>query len=162
MGTLFFPVQIWYPIQIPLCSSPMLVLCHWWTHQLTHAGMVQFKDYFLNRKTPPSTRATTSQKCLRIGGKHNDLEVVGTTCRHQTFFEMLGNFSFGDYGKREAIQFAWKFLVDVRKKFSCARTEATKGTSTACQETLRVSTRRRRGSSGILVQWYWITSGIHS
>eukprot|EP01126_Amoeba_proteus_P060190 TRINITY_DN7934_c1_g1_i4.p1 TRINITY_DN7934_c1_g1~~TRINITY_DN7934_c1_g1_i4.p1 ORF type:complete len:543 (-),score=103.41 TRINITY_DN7934_c1_g1_i4:1273-2901(-) len=72
--------------------------------------MVQFKDYFISKKKAPFTRATSVQKCLRIGGKHNDLEVVGTTCRHHTYFEMLGNFSFGDYGKRDAINFAWKFL----------------------------------------------------
>ncbi|MEO9226584.1 MAG: alanine--tRNA ligase, partial [Gemmatimonadaceae bacterium] len=80
----------------------------------TNAGMVQFKRVFLgNEEAPsPSRRATTAQKCVRAGGKHNDLEQVGHTARHHTFFEMLGNFSFGDYFKREAIDFAWRFVTD--------------------------------------------------
>ncbi|HLY51886.1 MAG TPA: alanine--tRNA ligase [Steroidobacteraceae bacterium] len=77
----------------------------------TNAGMVQFKDVFLGRETRDYLRAATSQRCVRAGGKHNDLENVGYTARHHTFFEMLGNFSFGDYFKRQAIRFAWDFLI---------------------------------------------------
>jgi alanyl-tRNA synthetase len=78
----------------------------------TNAGMVQFKDVFLGLDQRPYVRATTSQRCVRAGGKHNDLENVGYTARHHTFFEMLGNFSFGDYFKQDAIRFAWTFLTE--------------------------------------------------
>jgi alanyl-tRNA synthetase len=81
----------------------------------TNAGMVQFKDVFTGKETRDYTRATSVQRCVRAGGKHNDLENVGYTARHHTFFEMLGNFSFGDYFKREAIHFAWEYLTDVLK-----------------------------------------------
>ncbi|WP_287496425.1 alanine--tRNA ligase [Pandoraea sp. CB10b_02] len=81
----------------------------------TNSGMVQFKDVFLGLETRPYKRATTAQRSVRAGGKHNDLENVGYTARHHTFFEMLGNFSFGDYFKREAIQYAWALLTDVYK-----------------------------------------------
>jgi alanyl-tRNA synthetase len=77
----------------------------------TNAGMVQFKGVFLNEETRDYQRAVTSQKCVRAGGKHNDLEIVGKTARHHTFFEMLGNFSFGDYFKKEAIEMAWDLLI---------------------------------------------------
>src|SRR5258707_13194831 len=77
----------------------------------TNAGMNQFKEVFLGLETRDSTRATSSKKCVRAGGKHNDLENVGFTNRHHTFFEMLGNFPFGDYFKKDAIAYAWKLLT---------------------------------------------------
>src|SRR5438034_3282438 len=80
-----------------------------------NAGMVPFKNIFTGAETPPAPRATSAQKCVRAGGKHNDLDNVGYTGRHQTFFEMLGNFSFGDYFKDDAIRFAWE-LVTGREK----------------------------------------------
>ena len=83
------------------------------TMLLTNSGMVQFKDVFLGTDTRPYSRATSVQRCVRAGGKHNDLENVGYTARHHTFFEMLGNFSFGDYFKQDAIRYAWELLTEV-------------------------------------------------
>lgn len=95
-----------------VASSP-LVPANDPTLLFTNSGMVQFKDVFLGREQRPYQRATTAQRCVRAGGKHNDLENVGYTARHHTFFEMLGNFSFGDYFKRDAIHFAWELLTKV-------------------------------------------------
>src|ERR687895_98005 len=95
-------------------SSP-LVPIHDPTLLFTNAGMVQFKEVFVGREQRPYKRAVSCQACVRAGGKHNDLENVGYTARHHTFFEMLGNFSFGDYFKRDAIRYAWELLTEVYK-----------------------------------------------
>ena len=92
-------------------SSSSLVPDNDPTLMFANSGMVQFKNVFTGLEQRDYTRATTSQKCVRAGGKHNDLENVGFTTRHHTFFEMLGNFSFGDYFKEEAIYFAWDLIT---------------------------------------------------
>jgi alanyl-tRNA synthetase len=94
-----------------VASSP-LIPYHDPTLLFCNAGMNQFKDTFLGREQRPYRRATTSQKCMRVSGKHNDFEDVGRSYRHHTFFEMLGNFSFGDYFKTDAIRFAWELITE--------------------------------------------------
>ncbi len=96
-----------------IVPSSSLVPANDATLLFTNAGMVQFKDTFLGLEQRSYKRATTAQKCMRVSGKHNDLENVGPSPRHHTFFEMLGNFSFGDYFKREAIQYAWELITRV-------------------------------------------------
>ncbi len=114
----------------------------------TNAGMVQFKDYFIGAAKAPFKRATTAQKCLRAGGKHNDLEQVGKTPLHHTFFEMLGNFSFADYHKEEAIRLAWRFITEelgLKKEGLYATVHHTDDESAAVWRKLGVKEVKKRG-----------------
>ena len=108
-------LQYFKSLNHEIVSSSSLIPGNDPTLLFTNAGMVQFKELFLGLEKKSYVRAVSSQRCVRAGGKHNDLENVGYTARHHTFFEMLGNFSFGDYFKRDAIQFAWKFLTEILK-----------------------------------------------
>src|SRR3712207_6299739 len=96
-----------------LVPSAGLIPTHPTAPMFTNSGMMQFVPYFLGEEQPPFGRATSVQKCVRAGGKHNDLDAIGRSLRHLSFFEMLGNFSFGDYFKAEAIPWAWEFLTEV-------------------------------------------------
>src|SRR5215203_1874310 len=93
-------------------SAP-LIPNHPTAPMFTNSGMMQFVPYFLGEETPPYRRATSVQKCVRAGGKHNDLDAIGRSLRHLSFFEMLGNFSFGDYFQAEAIPWSWEFVTEV-------------------------------------------------
>ena len=116
----------------------------------TVAGMVPFKGYFTGDETPPFPRAVSVQKCVRAGGKHNDLDDIGRTNRHFSFFEMLGNFSFGDYFKPDAIRFAWEFYTEVlasRPRAGCG-SRSTRTTTKPSGSGATTSGSRSSGSSG--------------
>ena len=135
-------------------SAPM-VIKNDPTLMFTNAGMNQFKDYFLGNSTPAFKRAADSQKCLRVSGKHNDLEAVGHDGRHHTMFEMLGNWSFGDYFKQEAIDWAWELLTEVYKidKSILYATvfEGSDEDGTALDEEARTAWLRHLPADGIVV-----------
>jgi len=108
-------LDFFYEKEHKIVTSAPIILKDDPTLMFTNAGMNQFKDYFLGNKTPAAKRVTSTQKCLRVSGKHNDLEEVGLDTYHHTMFEMLGNWSFGDYFKQQAITWAWELLTEVYK-----------------------------------------------
>ena len=107
--------EFWVERQHTLVKSSSLIPTHPSAPMFTNSGMIQFVPYFLGEEAVPFSppRAASIQKCVRAGGKHNDLDAIGRSLRHLSFFEMLGNWSFGDYFKRDAIRWAWEFVVDV-------------------------------------------------